>query len=120
MGRTGINKNKIQPTNSINNVSAYPISSRFRTNLTGKYHHIFKPERHFLKKDNMNFNKDQESNDDQARIHNKNNDIMVSLAAILKKRENQTSKSVDREFEISSSTIISTLSSYIGKDDDIS
>ncbi|RHZ72571.1 hypothetical protein Glove_242g71 [Diversispora epigaea] len=117
MGRTGINKNKIQPTNSMSNVSAYPISSRFRTNLTGKSHHIFKPEKYFLKKDNNN--EEYLSNDNRI-THNKNNDIMVSLAAILKKRENQISKSVDKEFEISNSTIISTLSSYIGKDDDIS
>ncbi|CAG8556910.1 19447_t:CDS:2 [Cetraspora pellucida] len=65
------------------------------------------------------------SNDDQEPsldLHDNDLDhkeIMVALAASLKKRENQISKLMDKRFELSRITITNALGSYIEKEDNI-
>ncbi|CAG8781538.1 25008_t:CDS:2, partial [Racocetra persica] len=82
---------------------------------------IHKPKGSRLKADyNTSSNDDQKSSTD---LHDKDDldhkEIMVALAASLKKRENQFSKSMDKRFELSRITVTNALGSYIEKEDNI-
>ncbi|KAG9305054.1 hypothetical protein G9A89_007457 [Geosiphon pyriformis] len=58
-------------------------------------------------------------NDEQIKSGIDQTEIMLALAAVLKKRETQIAKSIDNQFEISKTTMIEILKSYLEKEDNI-